>query len=48
MQRQRKILKEGSCRDIVLDVEMLKEDNSCRKKKKKKKDVATRNDCFIN
>ena len=30
MQRQGKSLKEGSCCNIVLDVAMLKEDNSCR------------------
>ena len=28
-----KILKEGSCRDIVLDVTTLKEDNSCHDRK---------------
>ena len=33
MQRQRKGLKEGSCRDIVLDVATLKEDNSFRDRK---------------
>ena len=33
MKRQRKSLKEGSCRDIVLDVATLKEDNSCRDRK---------------
>ena len=33
MQRQRKSLKGGSCRNIVLDVATLKEDNSCHDKK---------------
>ena len=30
---EEKSLKEGSCRDIVLDVETLKEDNSCLDRK---------------
>ena len=45
MRRERKSVEEGSCRDIVLYVATLKEDNSCRDRKN---DVVTRNDSFIN